>query len=113
MTDVTSAERQRGLTQRLALVNLCVCQHALDRHTIHGTCRDCRRKPWPCSHFVSMAAVRASDRTVGPAWPKLVVAVLVLLLTSCAVAPCLERCAASPGTFGGCWCVERVIVGGR
>lgn len=41
------------------------------------------------------------------------VLIAALLLTSCAVTPCLERCAASPGTFGGCWCVERVIVGGR
>lgn len=77
VTDVTRAERRLA---RAALANLCVCQHALDRHTLpsqlatdtscHGACRDCRRKPWPCSHFVSVAAARAADRTVGPAWTK-------------------------------------------
>ncbi len=41
------------------------------------------------------------------------VLIAALLLTSCAVTPCLERCAETPRTFGACWCVQEMTVGGR
>ncbi len=75
-TDVTHAEREIGPVRRALLHALCICQHAKAKHANsdvgrgYGACEACPGTAWPCSQFISIPEVRASDKQRGPAWPK-------------------------------------------